>query len=67
MFVFITVALVGFTLSRLGAILVGITTPVGDIAGKLTGNSRFVNPDNFSDFSLSVPCLEQSMNGMTIL
>jgi len=43
MFAFIAVTLVGFTLSSLGAILIGIASAGGAIAGQLTGNSRLVN------------------------
>ena len=52
MFAFIAVAVDGFSLSRLRAILVGIATTGGDITGQLTRNSRLVNADNFSDFSV---------------
>ena len=52
MLAFITMTLVGFALCLHRTILIGISPTVWNIAGKLTGDSRFVNTDYFSDFSL---------------
>ena len=67
MLAFIAMTLVGFALSLHRTILIGISPTFWNIAGKLTGDSRFVNTDYFSDFGKRVACLEQSFNLVTIV